>query len=144
MIVFGQDPVGPSKLAQLCRIDPPYRQARRQQCTHDAALVSAGRFKPDRRNRQAAQMLDQSGPAGGRIGDRQTLLIRQNHDIQTVHRDIDADSVRLAHLRTPSLLMRARALATVRVWKRRLEHQAHSRSDSQNAFGLPAVAGTGS
>jgi hypothetical protein len=30
--------------------------------------------------------------------------------------------------RAPSLLMRARALATVREWKKRLERQAHSRS----------------
>src|SRR5882757_7740477 len=49
------------------------------------------------------------------------------------HRNIDADMARFAHLRTPSLLTRARALATVRVWKRWLEHQAHSRSDSRRS-----------
>src|SRR6516225_6229504 len=37
--------------------------------------------------------------------------------VNTIDRNIDPDIVRFAHLRTPSLLMRARALATVRVWK---------------------------
>src|SRR5262245_18461585 len=45
------------------------------------------------------------------------------------------------HLRIPSLLMRARALATVRVWKKRPEHQAHSRSDIRDACGLPVATG---
>jgi len=49
-----------------------------------------------------------------------------------------------AHLRTPSLRMRARALATVRVWKIWLERQARPRSDSRDAYGLPAMAGAGS
>jgi hypothetical protein len=44
-----------------------------------------------------------------------------------------------AHL--PDLLMRARALATVRVWKKRPEHQAHSRSDIRDACGLPVATG---
>jgi len=39
------------------------------------------------------------------------------------------------------LLMRARALATVRVWKKRLEHQAHSRSDIRGGCGLPVATG---
>ena len=43
------------------------------------------------------------------------------------------------HLRIPSLLMRARAQATVRVWKNRLEHQAHSRSNFRGGCGLPVV-----
>jgi hypothetical protein len=42
-------------------------------------------------------------------------------------------------LRTPSLLMRARAQATVRVWKKRLERQAHSRSNFRDACGLPVA-----
>jgi len=83
-------------------------------------------------------------PSRRRIGHRESLLVRQNHDVQTVHRDIDADIARFAHLRTPSLLMRARALAIVRVWKRRPGRRAHSPSDSQSAFELPAVAGIGS
>src|SRR5262245_66155070 len=43
------------------------------------------------------------------------------------------------YLRNPSLLMRARALATVRVWKKRPEHQAHSRSDIRGGCGLPVA-----
>ena len=43
------------------------------------------------------------------------------------------------HLRIPSLLMRARAQATVRVWKKRLELQAHSRFRIRNACGLAVV-----
>ena len=46
-------------------------------------------------------------------------------------------------LRTPSLLMRARAQATVRVWKNRLEHQAHSRSNFRAGCGLPVVTEVG-
>jgi hypothetical protein len=47
----------------------------------------------------------------------------------------------LCHLRAPSLLMRARALATVREWKKRLEHQAHSRFKSRGGCGLPVATG---
>jgi hypothetical protein len=39
------------------------------------------------------------------------------------------------------LLMRARALATVRVWKKRLEHQAHVRSAIRGGYGLPVATG---
>src|SRR5262245_39107709 len=35
----------------------------------------------------------------------------------------------------------ARALATVRVWKKRLEHQAHSRSHIRGGCGLPVTTG---
>jgi hypothetical protein len=38
-------------------------------------------------------------------------------------------------------LMRAHALATVREWKKRLEHQAHSRSKSRGGCGLPVATG---
>jgi ABC-type uncharacterized transport system substrate-binding protein len=38
-------------------------------------------------------------------------------------------------------LMRARAQATVRVWKKRLELQAHSRFAIRSAYGLPAATG---
>ena len=41
----------------------------------------------------------------------------------------------------PSLLMRARALATVRVWKKRLELQAHSRFNFRGGCGLPVATG---
>src|SRR5262249_50658762 len=41
--------------------------------------------------------------------------------------------------RNPSLLMRARAQATVRVWKKRPELQAHSRTKVQSGCGLPVA-----
>jgi hypothetical protein len=47
----------------------------------------------------------------------------------------------LCHLRAPSLLMRARALATVREWKKRLERQAHLRSIGRGGCGLPVATG---
>ncbi len=43
------------------------------------------------------------------------------------------------YLRNPSLLMRARAQATVRVWKKRPELQAHSRIRIQSGCGLPVA-----
>ena len=57
----------------------------------------------------------------------------------TVLRHVNAAIRKLFHLRIPSLLMRARAQATVRVWKKRLEHQAHSRSDIRGGCGLPVA-----
>jgi hypothetical protein len=39
------------------------------------------------------------------------------------------------------VVMRARALATVREWKKRLEHQAHSRFKSRGGCGLPVATG---
>jgi hypothetical protein len=46
------------------------------------------------------------------------------------------------YLRNPSLLMRARAQATVRVWKKRPELQAHSRIRMiQSGCGLPVATG---
>src|SRR5262249_44937539 len=44
-------------------------------------------------------------------------------------------------LRNPSLLTRARAQATVRVWKKRPELQAHSRISIRGACGLPVATG---
>jgi hypothetical protein len=43
------------------------------------------------------------------------------------------------YLRNPSLLIRARAQATVRVWKKRPELQAHSRTTVQSGCGLPVA-----
>jgi hypothetical protein len=51
------------------------------------------------------------------------------------------DSAKREHLRTPSLLMRARAQATVRGWKKRPELQAHSRFDNRGGCGLPVATG---
>src|SRR5262249_49854733 len=68
---------------------------------------------------------------------RRALLLGQTDDVQTILRHVD--SAKREHLRNPSLLMRARAQATVRVWKKRLELQAHSRSQScSRAYDLPA------
>jgi hypothetical protein len=39
------------------------------------------------------------------------------------------------------LLMRVSALATVREWKKRLEHQAHSRFKRRGGCGLPVATG---
>ena len=44
-------------------------------------------------------------------------------------------------LHTPSLLMRARAQATVRGWKKRPELQAHSRFGNRGGCGLPVATG---
>ena len=54
---------------------------------------------------------------------------------------IDTAKREHCHLRIPFLLMRARARATVRVWKRRLELQAHSRIEIRGGCGLPVAAG---
>jgi hypothetical protein len=51
---------------------------------------------------------------------------------------------RMRHAATKALgplLMRARALATVRVWKKRLELQAHSRRTFRGGCGLPVATG---
>ena len=58
---------------------------------------------------------------------------------RAVLRHVNAAIGKLFHFRIPSLLMRARAQATVRVWKKRLEHQAHSRSNFRDACGLPVA-----
>jgi len=58
---------------------------------------------------------------------------------QTIGPNDVVDCAKREHLRNPSLLMRARAQATVRVWKKRLEHQAHSRSDIRGGYGLPVA-----
>ena len=51
------------------------------------------------------------------------------------------DSAKREHLRTPSLLMRARAQATVRGRKKRPELQAHSRFGNRGGCGLPVATG---
>src|SRR5215510_6672561 len=62
---------------------------------------------------------------------------RNDHDFRHLACALEAHS----HLRTPSLLMRARAQATVRVWKKRPELQAHSRFTIQDGCGLPVATG---
>src|SRR6516225_8414735 len=59
----------------------------------------------------------------------------------TSRRSFDTTVTMLYHLRGPSLLMRVSALATVREWKKRLEHQAHSRFKRRGGCGLPVATG---
>src|SRR5262249_43592537 len=75
-----------------------------------------------------------------------SLLTEKNHpsgSTTTSKRSFDTSIPKRehGHLRIPFLLMRARALATVRVWKKRPEHQAHSRFDIQDGCGLPVATG---
>ena len=84
---------------------------------------------------------DGSGLPDGVVIPRKALPVRQHLDVQTILRYINSTVVMLCHLRAPSLLMRARALATVREWKKRLERQAHSRSISRGGYGLPVATG---
>src|SRR5215211_3483019 len=67
--------------------------------------------------------------------------LRQQQHVEPVLRHIDSNEALLYHPRVPSLLMRAWALATVREWKKRLEHQAHSRSCHRGGYGLPVATG---
>src|SRR6516162_9196856 len=133
-IVLGQNPTGPCELPQLERVDLACRQAGRKQGSHRAAFVPSARFKTDRRDRETAQPLDQFDPTGRVIAYREALLLRQHHDVQTILRHID--SANRLHLHIPFLLMRARAQATVRVWKKRPELQAHWRLGSKKAAGF--------
>jgi tripartite-type tricarboxylate transporter receptor subunit TctC len=73
---------------------------------------------------------------------RAGVLLRQHHNVQAILRHIDTAEREHSHLRIPCLLMRARAQATVRVWKKRLELQAHSRSHDRTGCGLPVATGT--
>jgi hypothetical protein len=60
---------------------------------------------------------------------------------QTIGPNDVVDCAKRERLRNPSLLMRARAQATVRVWKKRPELQAHSRIGIRGACGLPVATG---
>ncbi len=77
-----------------------------------------------------------SEPTGGTIVHQKTLPIRR-----APPRPGDPAMAMLYHLHAPSLLIRARALATVREWKKRLEDQAHSRSVGRVGCGLPVTTG---
>ena len=87
------------------------------------------------------QPLDQLGPPGGVVIHRKALPVRQHLGVQTILGYVNSTVAMLCHLRAPSLLMRARALATVREWKKRLKRQAHSRSIGQGGCGLPVETG---
>src|SRR5215472_12447268 len=139
-VILRQSAGSASKLPQFVRVDPPHREAGCQQDADDATLVAATRFQADRGDRTLRQSSDQLSPAGRVVGDTKTAPSGSDCYVQTIDRNIDSDIVRFAHLRTPSLLMRARALATVRVWKIWLERQAHPLSNSQDAHGLRGPA----
>jgi len=140
-VVLGQDAAGAGELAKFVGVDASYRQARGQQGSDDAALIAATRFDADRGDRQAAQPFDQLAPAGGGVIHRKGQPVWQYHHVETILRYVDSTVAMLYHLRAPALLMRARALATVREWKKRLEHQAHSRSKGRSGCGLPVATG---
>ena len=140
-IILGQDTAGASELTQLVRVDASHRQSRREQGTNDAALVTTARLKADRIDCEWAQSYDQLSPTRRVVAHRKAQPLGQQQNVQTVLRHINATKGKLCHLRIPSLLMRARAQATVRVWKKRLEHQAHSRCDVLGGCGLPVMTG---
>jgi hypothetical protein len=104
-----------------------------------ATFIAPTRLEPDRRNRELTQALDNGDPTGGIIGHRPGLPLGQHRNVQTIFRHVD--SAMREHLRIPSLLMRARAQATVRVWKMRPELHAHWRTTVQNGCGLPIATG---
>src|SRR5262249_51619229 len=69
-------------------------------------------------NSACMQPLDQLGPPGGVVIHRKALSVRQHLDVQTLLSYVNSTVAMLCHLRAPSLLMRAGALATVREWKK--------------------------
>ena len=140
-VVLGEHATGAGELAQLVGVDASHRQVRRQQGSDDGALVAATRLDANCGDRQATQSLDQLAVTGGVVIHRKGFPVWQHHHVETILRYIDSTVVMLCHLRAPSLLMRARALATVREWKKRLEHQAHSRFKSRGGCGLPVATG---
>ena len=138
-IAFSEYSARPGELSKLERTDLAHGHAGCEQGTDDATFVTTARLYPDRRDRGAAQLFDQLGPAAVIITHRRASLLGHDHDVQTILRHINAAKREHCHLRIPFLLMRARALATVRVWKKRPEHQAHSRSDIRDARGVPVA-----
>jgi hypothetical protein len=140
-IILGENAASAGELTKPVRIDAPHRQAGRQQGADDAAFVTAARLEANGAEAHTLQPRDEGVPARPVVRDREPLALRQHGDIETVLRHVDSTIGKLYHPRVPSLLMRARALATVREWKKRLEHQAHSRPVNQGGHGLPVVTG---
>ena len=140
-IILGQDTAGASKLTKLVRVDASHRLSRREHGTNDAALVTTARLETKRSGCEWAQPYDQLSPTRRVVADRKARSLGQQQNVQAVLRHLNASKRKLCHLRIPSLLMRARAQATVRVWKKRLEHQAHSRCDIRGGCGLPVMTG---
>ena len=140
-IVLGEDAAGTGELTKFARIDASDGQASCEQSSDDAALVAAARLDPDGGDRQSMQSRDQLGPPGGVVIHRKALPVGQHLDVQTLLRYVNSTVAMLCHLRAPSFVMRAGALATVREWKKRLERQAHSRSIGRGGCGLPVETG---
>jgi hypothetical protein len=140
-VVLGEHATGAAELAQLVGVDASHRQVRRQQGSDDGALVAATRLDANCSDRQATQSFDQLAVTGGVVIHRKGFPVWQHHHVETILRYVDSTVTMLCHLRAPALLMRAHALATVREWKKRLEHQAHSRSKSRGGCGLPVATG---
>ena len=140
-IAFSQNSTRFGELPQLEWIDLMHRHVSREQDAHHTTFVASACFETDRCNRKAAQLLGELGPTGRIIAHRPTSLFRQHYYIQTILRHIDTAEGNRSHLRIPFLLIRARAQATVRVWKKRPELQAHSRIRIRDACGLPVATG---
>ena len=103
---------------------------------------------PEQRAALAQALIDACVDALGLQSDRLGVEFTQHTGDElfrvgrgAVLRHVNSTIGKFFHLRIPSLLMRAPAHATVRVWKKRLEHQAHSRFDGQGGCGLPIATG---
>ena len=108
-IILGQDTAGTSELTKLVRVDASHRHSGRKQGTDDAALVITARLKANRRGCECVQPYDQLGPSRGVVADRKAQPLRQQQNVQTVLRHINATKGEFCHLRIPTLLIRARA-----------------------------------
>src|SRR5262249_43629055 len=140
-IVLGQHAAVAGELTKLARVDTSHRQSRREQGTDDSALVTTARLKANCGDCERAQPCDQLGPAGCVVTYRKEPPLRQHHHVQAVLRHVDTAKREHGHLRIPSLLMRARALATVRVWKKRPEHKLTRGLISEAAAGFRSRRG---
>src|SRR5215204_3659381 len=125
-----------SRLGLMRRTDRPAASKARR-----TPRLAAARLEPNGGEEQSAQPPDQRAPACLVIGDREACALRQQQHVKPVLRHVDSTEALLYHPLVPSLLMRARALATVREWKKRLEHQAHSRPCRRGGYGLPVATG---
>src|SRR5215208_2680857 len=126
------------------------RRAERRARSASAAIVSVRRFsrrrisvsiRAKRRLARRRSMASSSCAAWFSIA-REACALREQQHVEPVLRHVDSTEALLYHPRVPPLLMRARALATVREWKKRLEHQAHSRPCHRGGYGLPVATGT--
>ena len=140
-IVLGEGAASAGELPKSVGIDATHQQAGGEQGAEDAALLAAARLEPNGGEGQSAQPPDQRAPACLVVGDREACALRQQQHVKPVLRHVYSTEALLYHPRVPSLLMRARALATVREWKKRLEHQAHSRPCHRGGYGLPVATG---